>query len=56
MRLSSTEQFFGLGERMDRFGWRGHSVTLNVGRGQNPNHELGAYRIDAANYCPCRSS
>jgi alpha-glucosidase len=52
MRLSPTEQFFGFGERMDRFNWRGHSVTLNVGRGQNPNHDLGAYRIDAANYCP----
>jgi len=52
MRLSPTEQFFGFGERMDRFNWRGHSVVLNVGRGQDPNHDLGAYRIDAANYCP----
>jgi alpha-glucosidase len=52
MRLSATEQFFGFGERMDRFAWRGHSVTLDVGRGQNPNNDLGAYRIDAANYCP----
>lgn len=52
MRLSATEQFFGFGERMDRFNWRGHSVVLNVGRGQHPNHDLGAYRIDAANYCP----
>jgi alpha-glucosidase (family GH31 glycosyl hydrolase) len=52
MRLSPTEQFFGFGERMDRFAWRGHSVTLNVGRGQHPDHDLGAYRIDAANYCP----
>jgi alpha-glucosidase len=52
MRLSSGEQFYGLGERMDRFNWRGHSVTLTVGRGQNPNHDLGAYNIDAANYCP----
>jgi alpha-glucosidase (family GH31 glycosyl hydrolase) len=52
MRLSPSEQFFGFGERMDRFNWRGHSVVLNVGRGQNPNHDLGAYRIDAANYCP----
>lgn len=52
MRLSPTEQLFGLGERMDRFNWRGHRVTLNVGRGQHPDHDLGAYRIDAANYCP----
>ena len=52
MRLSATEQFFGFGERMDRFTWRGHSIVLDVGRGQNPNHDLGAYRIDAANYCP----
>ena len=52
MRLSPSEQFFGFGERMDRFNWRGHSVVLNVGRGQNPDHDLGAYRIDAANYCP----
>lgn len=52
MRLSPSEQFFGFGERMDRFNWRGHSVVLNVGRGQDPNHDLGAYRIDAANYCP----
>jgi len=52
MRLSATEQFFGFGERMDRFGWRGHTVTLRVGRGENPDHDLGAYRIDAANYCP----
>ncbi len=52
LRLSPSEQFFGLGERMDRFDWRGHSVTLDVGRGQDPDHELGAYRIDAANYCP----
>ena len=52
MRLSATEQFFGFGERMDRFTWRGHTVTLNVGRGENPDHDLGAYRIDAANYCP----
>jgi alpha-glucosidase (family GH31 glycosyl hydrolase) len=51
-RLSPTEQFFGFGERMDRLPWRGHSVTLDVGRGQHPNHDLGAYRIDAANYCP----
>jgi alpha-glucosidase (family GH31 glycosyl hydrolase) len=52
MRLRAAEQFFGFGERMDRFNWRGHSVTLDVGRGQHPNHDLGAYRIDAANYCP----
>jgi alpha-glucosidase len=52
MRLSPTEQFFGFGERMDRFNWRGHSVTLDVGRGQNANHDLGAYKVDAANYCP----
>jgi len=52
MRLSPTEQFFGFGERMDRFNWRGHSVVLNVGRGQNRDNNLGAYRIDAANYCP----
>ena len=52
MRLSPSEQFFGFGERMDRFNWRGHSITLDVGRGQNPNHDLGAYNIEAANYCP----
>jgi len=52
LRLAPAEQFFGLGERMDHFGWRGKKVTLNVGRGQNPDHNLGAYRIDAANYCP----
>ena len=52
MRLSPAEQFFGFGERMDRLNWRGHSVTLNVGRGQNADHDLGAYNIDAANYCP----
>jgi len=52
MRLDATEQFYGFGERMDRFTWRGHSVTLDVGRGSNPNHELGAYNIALANYCP----
>lgn len=52
MRLDPAEQFFGFGERMDRFNWRGHSVVLNVGRGQNPNNDLGAYNINAANYCP----
>lgn len=52
MRLSPTEQFFGFGERMDRFNWRGQSVTLNVGRGTNPDHNLGAYNIALANYCP----
>ena len=52
MRLSPAEQFFGFGERMDRLNWRGHSVMLNVGRGQNADHDLGAYNINAANYCP----
>jgi len=52
LRLAPADQFFGLGERMDQFGWRGRTVTLNVGRGQHPDHNLGAYRIDAANYCP----
>jgi alpha-glucosidase len=52
MTLSATEQFFGFGERMDRFAWRGRSVTLDVGRGENPNHDLGAYNIALANYCP----
>jgi alpha-glucosidase len=52
MRLSAAEQFFGFGERMDRFAWRGHSVTLDVGRGTNPDHNLGAYNIALANYCP----
>jgi alpha-glucosidase (family GH31 glycosyl hydrolase) len=37
---------------MDRFNWRGRSLTLSVGRGENPDHELGAYNIDLANYCP----
>jgi alpha-glucosidase len=50
--LAASEQFYGLGERMDRFNWRGHSVTLNVGRGEHKDNNLGAYKIDAANYCP----
>lgn len=50
--LFPEEAFFGFGERMDFLNQRGKKLTLNVGRGLGRPHEIGAYNILEANYCP----
>lgn len=50
--LASDEHFFGFGERMDFLDRRGKKLTLNVGRGTGLPHEVGAYNVLEANYCP----
>src|SRR5699024_10153808 len=44
--------FFGFGERMDFIDQRGKDVHLNVGRGIQRPHIIGAYNILEANYSP----
>ncbi|RCW32547.1 glycoside hydrolase family 31 protein [Marinilabilia salmonicolor] len=51
-RLFPGEEFFGFGERMDFLSQRGKKLTLDVGRGLGRPHEIGAYNILKANYCP----
>ena len=50
--LQADEHFFGFGERMDFMDQRGKMLRLNVGRGKGLPHEVGAYNILEANYCP----
>lgn len=50
--LQPGENFFGFGERMDFLNQRGKKLKLNVGRGKGRPHEVGAYNILEANYCP----
>jgi alpha-glucosidase (family GH31 glycosyl hydrolase) len=51
-QLFAGEAFFGFGERMDFLNQRGKKLTLDVGRGLGRPHEVGAYNILKANYCP----
>ena len=51
-QLLADEHFFGFGERMDFIDQRNKKLKLNVGRGQGLPHEVGAYNILEANYCP----
>lgn len=51
-QLLPDEHFFGFGERMDFIDQRNKRLKLNVGRGQGLPHEVGAYNILEANYCP----
>lgn len=51
-RLMPDEHFFGFGERMDFIDQRGKDVHLNVGRGIQRPHIIGAYNILEANYSP----
>jgi alpha-glucosidase (family GH31 glycosyl hydrolase) len=51
-RVFPGEEFFGFGERMDFLSQRGKKLTLDVGRGLGRPHEIGAYNILKANYCP----
>ncbi len=50
--LQPDEHFFGFGERMDFLDRRGKKVELNVGRGEQRPHIIGAYNVLEANYCP----
>lgn len=50
--LQPEEQFFGFGERMDFLNQRGKKLKLDVGRGKGRPHEVGAYNVLEANYCP----
>lgn len=51
-KLLANEHFFGFGERMDFMDRRHKKVHLNVGRGKGKPHQIGAYNIMEANYCP----
>src|SRR5690606_28649539 len=51
-QLMPEEHFFGFGERMDFIDQRGKDVQLNVGRGTQRPHIIGAYNILEANYSP----
>jgi alpha-glucosidase len=51
-QLFADEHFFGFGERMDFLDRRGKKLTLDVGRGKGLPHQIGAYDILQANYCP----
>ncbi len=50
--LLPNEHFFGFGERMDFLDRRGKKVSLNVGRGEQRPHIIGAYNVLEANYAP----
>ena len=50
--MQANEHFFGFGERMDFLDRKGKQLHLNVGRGEGLPHEVGAYNILEANYCP----
>ncbi len=50
--LFPDEHFFGFGERMDFLDQRGKKVKLNVGRGEQRPHLIGAYNVLEANYSP----
>lgn len=50
--MQANEHFFGFGERMDFLDRKGKQLQLNVGRGEGLPHEVGAYNILEANYCP----
>jgi alpha-glucosidase (family GH31 glycosyl hydrolase) len=50
--LQPDENFFGFGERMDFLNQRGKKLKLDVGRGKGRPHEVGAYNVLEANYCP----
>lgn len=51
-KLMPGEHFFGFGERMDFTDQLGKEVNLNVGRGKQKPHIIGAYNILEANYSP----
>ncbi len=51
-QMQPDEHFFGFGERMDALDQRGRVLRLEVGRGENPDHRLGAYNTLEANYAP----
>lgn len=51
-KMQAEEHFFGFGERMDFLDRKGKQLNLNVGRGEGLPHEVGAYNILEANYCP----
>ncbi|WP_255478694.1 glycoside hydrolase family 31 protein [Rufibacter sp. XAAS-G3-1] len=51
-KLMPDEHFFGFGERMDFTDQLGKEVNLNVGRGAQKPHIIGAYNIMEANYAP----
>jgi alpha-glucosidase (family GH31 glycosyl hydrolase) len=51
-QLQSDEHFFGFGERMDFLDQRGKKVQLEVGRGKEKPHIIGAYNVLQANYSP----
>ncbi|GAB2618755.1 glycoside hydrolase family 31 protein [Belliella aquatica] len=50
--IFSDEHFFGFGERMDFIDQKGKSLEMNVGRGLQRPHIIGAYNILEANYAP----
>jgi alpha-glucosidase (family GH31 glycosyl hydrolase) len=50
--MQANEHFFGFGERMDFLDRKGKKLRLNVGRGEGLPHEVGAYNVLEANYCP----
>ncbi|WP_432711842.1 glycoside hydrolase family 31 protein [Pedobacter sp.] len=50
--LQKDEHIFGFGERMDFLDRRNKKLNLNVGRGKGLPHQIGAYNILEANYCP----
>lgn len=50
--LQADEHFFGFGERMDFLDQRGKQVKLEVGRGKEKPHIIGAYNVLQANYSP----
>ncbi|WPV64129.1 glycoside hydrolase family 31 protein [Chitinophaga sp. LS1] len=50
--LQSDEHFFGFGERMDFLDQRGKKVQMEVGRGKEKPHIVGAYNVLQANYSP----
>ncbi|WP_440133696.1 glycoside hydrolase family 31 protein [Chitinophaga sancti] len=50
--LQADEHFFGFGERMDFLDQRGKKVQLEVGRGKEKPHIVGAYNVLQANYSP----
>lgn len=50
--INPDEHFFGFGERMDFLNQKGKKVSMNVGRGIERPHIVGAYNILEANYAP----